>query len=501
MRGNDSRRLPHIFYPLAVCKAALCCLLPLALQAAPARVLEQFEHTAWTQRDGVPDNITAMAQTTDGWMWLGTSEGLWRFDGLRFTSATPPAGARFPDQAIYTLQADKAGGLWIGWMFGGVSHFHGGKVRSWGTADGLPAGAIWSFAQDGQGLWAAGIGGRAYFDGSRWQRMGPGQGFTARKVDSVFAQADGTVAAFTEQGLFLRPRGAPRFEPPRPGPATRQAPAQYGAGPVWYLEQRGIRALDSLADYHRAERWVYRQRSPVSGSVLADSRGALWFDDVGSLLRHADPLNADDRPGGGYAPGVERFSVAAGLTGDIVHWLLEDAQGNVWVATSGGLDRFRAANAVELRLPTSYRKRLLAGDAGAVFVSDGIKTWRMDGNGTMHALPAAAGTLAMTTAPDGTIWQATARVLRHMAPDGSRLLAEIPYPADVAPADNIRAVAAERSGALWLVLSVRGARRRSRCSRIAGDGSGSAMKTTRLPWSRAPPSPCMARRRDSRPAR
>ncbi|GGX97398.1 hypothetical protein GJV26_03140 [Massilia dura] len=456
MPSDRHRRLPDLIHSLLACLFAACSLLPSHLPAAPARTLDQLEHVAWTQRDGVPDNITAMAQTTDGWMWLGTSEGLWRFDGLRFTSVQPAGAARFPDRSVYTLQSDGAGGLWIGWMFGGISHYHAGKVRNWGTADGLPAGAIWSFAGDGKRLWAAGIGGLAYFDGARWQRMGPAQGFTARKVASVFVHADGTVAAFTEQGLSLRRPGRDRFEPAIPGPSTRQPPSQSGRGPVWYLEQRGIRALDSLAGYAHADRWVFRQRGPVSGSMLADSSGALWFDDVAGLLRHTDPLRADDRPGGGYAPGTELFTMARGLTGNVVHCLMEDAQGNVWVATSGGLDRFRAANAVEARLPTPYRARLLAAAGGGVFIADGNGSWRIEGDGTVRALPAGAGAQAMAAAQDGTIWQATKDALRHLSADGSRLLAEVAYPADVAPADNIRAVAVERGGAVWLVSSGRG---------------------------------------------
>lgn len=184
--------------------------------AGPARTLAQLEHVSWTQRDGVPDNINAMAQTTDGWLWIGTPEGLWRFDGLRFTAVTPARGMRFPDQNVYTLQADGAGGLWIGWMFGGVSHYQAGRVSNWGTADGVPPGAMWSIALDGKDVWAAGIAGLARFDGTRWQRMGPAQGFTARKAAAVFVHADGMVAAFTEQGLFLRRRGALRPADSRP---------------------------------------------------------------------------------------------------------------------------------------------------------------------------------------------------------------------------------------------------------------------------------------------
>ena len=451
-----SGRGPNLFRLLLICLWAAGSLLPSGLLAAPARTLGQFDHVTWTQRDGVPDNITAMAQTIDGWMWLGTSEGLWRFDGLRFTAVKPEGAVGFPDQAVYTLRADATGGLWIGWMFGGVSHFHAGKTRNWSTADGLPAGAIWAFAADGERLWAGGIGGLAVFDGTRWQRMGPEQGFTARKVASLFVHADGTLAVFTEQGMFLRPPGAQRFAPPITGPATRQPPSQYRDGPVFYLDGRGIRALDSLAGYGNERHWVYRQRGPVSGSMLADSRGALWFDDVDGLLRHPDPLRADDRPGGGYAPGAELFTVADGLSGNVVHCMLEDKQGNIWVATSGGLDRFRAANAVEVRLATPYRVRLLAAGRGNVLASDGNTMTRLGADGTVHALADNAGAMALASARDGTMWQATATGLRRVTEGGARVLAHVAYPADVTPADNIRALAVEPGGAVWVVVSGRG---------------------------------------------
>jgi signal transduction histidine kinase/ligand-binding sensor domain-containing protein len=431
------------------------CLLTAGLPAT-ARTLAQLEHVTWTRRDGVPEDIRAMAQTTDGWLWIGTSNGLWRFDGLRFSKAESAGATRFPDKDVYVLRADQAGGLWIGWMFGGVTHYHAGKVRNWTTADGLPPGAIWSFATDGKGIWAAGIAGLAHFDGTRWQRMGPAQGYTAPAAAAVFVHADGTVAAFSDRGLFLRRPGAARFDAPIAGPATRQEPQQRGNGRVWFLEQRGIRALDSLAGYAGTGRWLYRSQDPVSGSMLADSRGALWFDTVEGLQRHPDPLRADVRPDRSLAPGTEPFTVAQGLSGPIVHCMAEDGQGNVWVATNRGLDRFRAASLVSAPLPTVDRIRLQPGSGAGVVASDGNGSWRLHADGSARSVPTSIGALAVATAADGTLWHATASALRHLSADGATLLGQVPYPVDVAPANNVRSIALEREGSVWIVVSGRG---------------------------------------------
>ena len=436
---------------LLACLLAASCLLP-----ATARTLAQLEHVAWTRRDGVPDDITSLAQTSDGWLWIGTSNGLWRFDGLHFSKVESAGATRLPDKVVYTLRADADGGLWIGWMFGGVSHYHAGKVRTWTQADGLPPGAIWSFSGDGKGMWAAGITGLAYFDGSRWQRMGPAQGYTAPSAAAVLVHADGTVAAFSDLGLFLRRPGATRFDAPIAGPATRQELQQQGNGPVWFLEQRGIRALDSLQDYARTGRWLYRSSSPSSGSMLADSQGAMWFDRPDALLRHADPLRADVGPGRSLAPGTESFAAAEGLSGRVVCCMIEDRQGNVWVATDRGLDRFRAASLVRAPLPTHHRIRLQAGNGIGVLASDSYMSWRLQADGAPRRLPAGVDALALATAADGTLWHATASALRHLSADGATLLEQVAFPPDVAPAPNIRNIAVERNGAVWIVASGRG---------------------------------------------
>ena len=101
---------------------------PGALALDPALQLSQYAHTAWTVRDGVfKGNIYAMAQTPDGYLWLGSEFGLYRFDGVRSIPWHPPEGQRLPEQNINSLLVTRDGTLWIG-TFAGLATLRGGTL-------------------------------------------------------------------------------------------------------------------------------------------------------------------------------------------------------------------------------------------------------------------------------------------------------------------------------------------------------------------------------------
>src|SRR6185503_20825042 len=96
-------------------------LFVLLLVAEPARALDpsksltQYRHTAWLVRDGMlPGTPRVIAQTTDGYLWIGTERGLVRFDGVTFSPWTASAGPQLPDPDIMALKGSRDGGLWIG---------------------------------------------------------------------------------------------------------------------------------------------------------------------------------------------------------------------------------------------------------------------------------------------------------------------------------------------------------------------------------------------------
>src|SRR5438128_12194280 len=118
---------------LASLSSLACLTLTLGL-AAPVQALEpqksitQFTHTAWSAKDGIPGPVRAMAQTQDGYLWLGTDAGLYRFDGLRFSPYEPSRGPHLHGPAVQSLLAARDGSLWIGFGSGGIGRLRAGAA-------------------------------------------------------------------------------------------------------------------------------------------------------------------------------------------------------------------------------------------------------------------------------------------------------------------------------------------------------------------------------------
>ena len=99
---------------------------PTASALDPALDINQYAHTAWLVREGLAQGrVNAIAQTPDGYLWLGTEFGLLRFDGVRSVPWQPPGNERLPDNWIRTLLAAPDGTLWIGTLRGLASWMDG----------------------------------------------------------------------------------------------------------------------------------------------------------------------------------------------------------------------------------------------------------------------------------------------------------------------------------------------------------------------------------------
>jgi hypothetical protein len=97
-----------------------CFWCPSSLGQTSASGNVQVGHAPWTFQQGAPADVACLAQTKDGFQWLGGPNGLFRFDGTRFEPVSSPFGDRLLSTDLYSLFAPPSGGLWIGYTFGGL---------------------------------------------------------------------------------------------------------------------------------------------------------------------------------------------------------------------------------------------------------------------------------------------------------------------------------------------------------------------------------------------
>ncbi len=122
------------------CRASFCCMLSACRCGAsldPDKPIRQYIHQTWQTSQGLPQNsVLAVAQTPDGYLWLGTEEGFARFDGTHFTIFDKHVSGLQTDQ-IQALYVDRENNLWIGSNGGGLSSYSHGKFTPYTSANGL----------------------------------------------------------------------------------------------------------------------------------------------------------------------------------------------------------------------------------------------------------------------------------------------------------------------------------------------------------------------------
>ncbi|MBT2744902.1 hypothetical protein J7J64_00630 [Lysobacter sp. ISL-42] len=173
----------------------------------------QYHHTAWSMEQGAPVDVWALAQGSDGYLWLGTGTGLYRFDGLQFELQAPPASYPFVTTNITSLHMGPDDRLWIGFLLGGISMLHKGRFTHY-TGDAMPTAMVLGFVTDRDGaVWAASTSGLSRFDGRRWAKVGQDWGYPSDRADALLLDSHGTLWASTGNTLVYLPRGERRFRP------------------------------------------------------------------------------------------------------------------------------------------------------------------------------------------------------------------------------------------------------------------------------------------------
>ncbi len=305
--------------------AVLALTAPAVLGLDPAQDPGDYIVARWNTEDGLPhSSIRQIYQTRDGYLWIGTIQGLARFDGLTFTTFSAPGTPGLPNSLITSMAETPDGSLWIG-TNNGLARYHDGRFTSYGRADGLKAatintvclaadGSLWIGCRGGVTRWAdgkfindidtsgqdvsvlrhimrdrhgalwlsAGFDTLRYAQG-KFTRFGRAEGLPAAALQMMREDADGRLLAVTQDGLY-------RLD------GDRFTPFEHNA---------------SLS-------------SPRATATLVDRAGNLWIGSSGGLDRFSagKVVAYADRIAG-------RFSN--------VDALLEDREGGLWVGTSAGL--------------------------------------------------------------------------------------------------------------------------------------------------------------------
>lgn len=348
-------------------------LLPWFAAAAPPGFTD-WQHTQWTAADGAPTGIGTMAQTRDGWLWLGTVDGLYRFDGIRFEryplSAPPGRG----HDRIHELRAAPNGDLYIAYLAEGVSVLHpDGRVDDLPPQP-APVETVSGIAVDADGsLWA--VSGRVLrFTGGRWQVMAAGPDWDDSRRQSLAADGAGGIWAFNDHGAWRFDRAAGRFARVADTPGL---PLLAPDGRMWLRVEDGTVRLLGATGAPRPPAFN-AEEARVAGLFGVD--GALWLLKCPeTLCRVPNAAARQDARWAARTAVTERVADPLQVSGRDPAAILEDREGDLWVATENGLDRFRRNRFLQSGLPGNGARYSLATDGAGVLAADlGTGTlWRL----------------------------------------------------------------------------------------------------------------------------
>jgi ligand-binding sensor domain-containing protein/signal transduction histidine kinase len=438
-----------------------CC--PCAFALDPSLDVSQYAHTAWKVRDGfTKGNIRAIAQTPDGYLWLGTEFGLLRFDGVRAVPWQSPPNQHLPSSDIRGLLAAGDGTLWIGtskglasWKDGKLTQYaelagqdvfrlledHGGSV--WAGSYGVPSGrlcviqsgSVHCYGKDGSlGIGVMGL----YEDGKRNLWVG------------------------VLNGLWRWKPGPSNFYP-MPGTVDSiRAFLDDNDGSLLFSTSSGIRRLvDGKTEAYQFPGTVQQLRAE---NLFRDHDGSLWIGTFDQGLVHVHQGRTDV------------FTQSDGLSGNFIDTLFEDREGNIWAANLDGLDRFResavATLSVKQGLSNTYASSVLAAGDGSVWLSTSVGLNRWD-NGRVAIYGKSDGKLngyspnSLLQDDRGRIWVSTLGGVGYL--ENARYVSVSGVPGE----SVVRSIAEDTTGNLWLASAIHG------LIQVRGDSL-----VQQIPWAR-----------------
>ncbi len=354
-----------------------------------------YFYRAWTKQSGLPqESVPSIAQTSDGYLWLGTYGGLARFNGAELRVFDVAGHQELANNRMNSLHADRRGALWIGHRLEGVSRFDGRRFTAYGQRQGLPRGDVWAITEDLEGdVWFGGGGGLVRLRDGVFKTSTERDGLPARKVLCLAVGSDGVLWAGTaaglaryEGGMSPRREAGERFTPVDDVPRVEIVSVLEDPDGILWLDS----ALGLIRRYQGRWQTVLASPRAFPGRELAlDRQGQLWYSAQASeRLYH---FSGDDRRA--TLPIAPEFVELPRP----VPTLYVDREDNLWLGTKG-MGLWSLARQLVTRWSTEHglahseiRAVTADGEGGLWIAGDcemPLTRWRA---GTFSAFPAAAG--------------------------------------------------------------------------------------------------------------
>jgi len=314
-------------------------LLPFACPLRAA--LPGYARRVWHAEDGLPEEtVQAFAQTSDHFLWIGTTGGLVRFDGAQFVVFDRDNTPALHENSIFCLLAATDGTLWIGTEGGGVVSYRNHSFRLWSKADGLANGYIRALREDSKGrIWVGTDDGLFRWQDARIQRVDGRDGVPPSAVHSIYRDRQQRV--WVGGFHFLCFDGDRAVELQLPGGLTDNVKSilQTRDGTMWVGTVSGLQRSDpgkgsSLPSFSR----VPDIHSTVR-TLLEDDDGTLWIGTIGDgLIRYQNGR-------------FSTLSAGAIMPSNTILSSFTGSEHNIWFGTQAGLVRLNKTAASTFVLP------------------------------------------------------------------------------------------------------------------------------------------------------
>ncbi len=437
--GGAARRRVGLWAAVAV-----TCLAGTAQAIDPDRTMSQYVRERWGADRGFPGGtVQAISQTADGYLWLGTDRGLYRFDGSAFRRFPEPGSASPSITQVLGLTVDGRGTMWV--RLGGprVLRYRDRRFESVPSLETMED-AITAMARapDGTMMMAGIVNGPLRWSGERVESLAPRASLPARSpVTSMTEAGDGRIWMGTQgEGLFCAVQGQVIAVRQGLPDRTISAVLAVGARDVWVATPKGMVRWNGSGI--SADGLAPGLRRVVASTMTVDRESNVWIGTAEGLLR----VNAR---------GVSRFEDPAARVA--VTALFEDREGSLWVGTPRGLERLRDTSF------TTYgpAEGLPSESSGPIHVDAEGRTWFAPlggglfwlhngrvGKVTADGLPGDV-VYSLAGGKDGLWVGRKAGGLTRLVTRGGAVVARTYRTADGLVDDTVYAVHESRDGTVW----------------------------------------------------